>query len=169
MTVKEYSAYIKGLMEGCQYDTTTPEGKIIASLAEMCGMMADELEALRRDTDMHGQYLDELDADLGNIEEIVLKGDDDECHHCSCCDDEDECGCCDCEDEDEEDEWDDEDEEDDEDDAEFYCVMCPSCGEKVYFDESTDPEDLICPVCQSPILDDEDDDQLTFLDGEEDD
>ena len=32
MTTKETSSYIKGLIDGSNLDTTTPEGKIIAAL-----------------------------------------------------------------------------------------------------------------------------------------
>ena len=43
MTIKETSAYIKGLIEGANLDTTTPEGKVIAALADLCGKMAAEI------------------------------------------------------------------------------------------------------------------------------
>ena len=44
-------------------------------------------------------------------------------------------------------------EEDGEDDDDFLEVVCPSCGETIYFDEEMlDSEDgLICPCCNEPI------------------
>ena len=46
---------------------------------------------------------------------------------------------------------DDEDEGIDEDD--FFEVVCPSCGETIYFDEDMldNPEGLICPNCNEPV------------------
>ena len=32
-------------------------------------------------------------------------------------------------------------------DASNVMVICPKCGEKVYFDESVDPSDITCPSC----------------------
>lgn len=154
MTTKETSAYIKGLMEGACLDTTTPEGKVIAALVELCGKMADEIETLRDELDVCNAYIEEIDEDLGAVEEVVYDdfddcdcgccGDDeDDDYDCDCCDD--ECDCCDCCGDD-----------DDEDDEEFYCAMCPNCGGKVYFDDTVNPEDVICPACQKPLLEEED-------------
>ncbi len=144
MKSKEYSAYIKGIIEGANLDLTTPEGKVISALVELSGQMAEEIEALTAKVETCNAYIEEIDEDLGAVEEIVYEGED-----CDCCghDDDDECDCdcedCDC--------------CDDEDDEEFYCAMCPHCGGKVYFDNSVNPEDIICPSCQKPIVDDEDD------------
>ena len=45
----------------------------------------------------------------------------------------------------------------DEDEDGFRCVMCPACGEKIYFDESMDPSDLICPACGKDVCGDDED------------
>lgn len=46
---------------------------------------------------------------------------------------------------------DDEDEEEEDDD--FFEVVCPNCGETVYFDEDMldNPEGLLCPNCNETI------------------
>ncbi len=152
MKTKEYSSYIKGLIEGSNLDTTTSEGKIINALAELCDQMAAEIETLRDELDVANEYIEELDEDLGSVEEVVYDVDDD-----CCCDDEDDCDCCDCDDDDDCDCCDcgcdcDDDEE------EFYVAMCPHCGGKVYFDDSVNPEDVVCPACQKPLITDEDED-----------
>ncbi|MBQ4353652.1 MAG: hypothetical protein IJC71_02035 [Clostridia bacterium] len=155
MNIKETSAYIKGLADGANLDVTTPEGKIIAALIDLCGKMAEEIETLRDELDVAGEYIEEIDEDLGAVEEFLYDelDDDDDCG-CDCCDCDDDddcdCGCC-CGDDDEEDDDDDDDEE------EFYCAMCPNCGGKVYFDDTVNPEDVICPACQKPLLEDEED------------
>ena len=83
MTIKETSAYIKGLMEGANLDTTTPEGKVIAALVELCGKMAGEIETLRDELDVCNAYIEEIDEDLGAVEEVVY--DDEDCDCCDCC------------------------------------------------------------------------------------
>jgi len=146
MTNKEYSSYIKGLMDGCEFNRTTPEGKIIAALVDLVDQMAGEIETLTEALDTAKQYIEEIDEDLGYVEDIVYEEDCD--YDCDCdCDDDDDCccDCCDC----------DEDEEEDEEE-EFYCAMCPGCGGKVYFDDTVNPEDVICPACQQPLISDED-------------
>ncbi len=141
MTTRETSSYIKGLMDGLDLNRNTPEGKLIAALVDLCGEMAAEIETLRDELDVCNQYIEEIDEDLGAVEDLVY-GDD----PCGCPECDDECDCCDDEDEDDE----------DEDGAELYCAQCPSCGGKVYFDDSVNPEDVICPACQKPLVTDED-------------
>ena len=48
---------------------------------------------------------------------------------------------------------DEEGDQDDNKDSEFFEIVCPSCGETIYFDEDMlDSEDgLICPCCNEPI------------------
>lgn len=149
MKNKEYSSYIKGLMEGACLDKNTPEGKIIAALVDLCDQMAGDIEALEEELDVANEYIEELDEDLGAVEELLY--DDDECE-CDCDDDDDCCcDCCGCDD-------DDEDYEDEDDEEEFYCAMCPNCNGKVFFDDTVNPEDVICPNCQHPLVSDEDED-----------
>ena len=45
---------------------------------------------------------------------------------------------------------------DEDDEEEFYCAMCPNCNGKVFFDDTVNPEDVICPNCQHPLVSDED-------------
>ena len=47
----------------------------------------------------------------------------------------------------------DDDEDEDEEDDDFFEVVCPSCGETIYFDEDMldNPDGLICPNCNEPI------------------
>ena len=106
MTSKENAAYIKGLMDGANLDVTTPEGKVIAALCDLCSKMADEIETLRDELDIANEYLEELDADLGEVEEYLMDDCDCDCDDCDCdcdCDDCD-CDCCCDDDDDDEDE-----------------------------------------------------------------
>ena len=148
MTLSEKAAYIQGLADGVELDETTKEGKLIAALLDIVGDMADAIAELEEATDTLNDYIEEIDEDLGAVEEIVY----------------DDCGCdCDCDDdecdwEDDEYDWEDDDYEcdgncDDCDvdcalaDEDYFEVECPSCGETICFDGSIDPEELACPAC----------------------
>ena len=129
MTLNERAAYIKGLAEGMELDASSKEGKVIAALIELCSDMAEEIAALDEHVDTVHAYCEELDEDLGDVEEYLLDDEDCDCDCCDC-----DCDCCD-------------EDEDDEEDDEFFEVECPSCGETVCFDSSIDPEELVCPAC----------------------
>ena len=134
MTLNERAAYIKGLAEGMELDQNSKEGKVIAALIELVSDMADEIAEMDERIDTVHAYCEELDEDLGSVEEILL---DDDCD--CCCDDDDDFECdgnCDCCDEDCELE-----------DEDFFEVECPSCGDVICFDGSIDPEELTCPAC----------------------
>ena len=129
MTLTERAAYIKGLAEGMELDTASKEGKVIAALIELCSDMAEEIAALDDRVDTVHAYCEELDEDLGSVEEILLEDED--------YDDEFECDgdCCNC------------DEECELADEDYFEVECPACGDTICFDGSIDPEELVCPAC----------------------
>ena len=137
MTLNEKASYIKGLSDGLELDTNTKEGKLISVLIDLVTDMAKTISELEEDVDTAFDYCEELDEDLGAVEEMLLEDD------CDCdCDDLDdyddfECdGNCDlC------------DEECELDDEEYFEVECPACGETICFDGSIDPEELACPAC----------------------
>ena len=126
MTLNERAAYIKGLAEGVELDASTKEGKIINALIELVSDMADEIAEISDQIDTVHAYCEELDEDLGGVEEILLENEED--------DYDDDGDCCNC------------DEECDLYDEDFFEVECPSCGETVCFDGSIDPEELSCPA-----------------------
>lgn len=133
MTLIEKVAFMKGLMEGMSFDKTSPEGKIIATMADIIDDIAGTLCDMDEDIDVLNDYIEEIDEDLGSVEEYVFDCEDD-CD-CDCDDDCDcDCDCCDCDD-------------DCDCDCDVIEVECPKCGETVFFDESIDPEHLICPAC----------------------
>jgi ribosomal protein S27E len=121
MGITEKAAYIKGLFEGYEIDAAKKEGKIISEMLTLIADMADEISALKADNrDLH-EYVEELDHDLGELEEEIYFGDD----------------------YDEEEDYDDYDEED----SDYYEIECPSCGEIVCFDDSLEEDELVCPAC----------------------
>ena len=148
MAMIEKATYIKGLCDGLEIDAASKEGKVIAALVDMVTEMAKTIDAMEYDMDELHDYVEELDEDLGDVEEIVYEYDDED-EGCSCgC----QCGCdCDC--------CDDEDEE-------FFEVECPSCGDVVNFDSSIDPDDLRCPNCGAKFECIVEEDDLKALDGD---
>ena len=152
MNITEKSAYLKGLAEGLSLDPQKPETKIISALLELVSDMSQKITELEHDVEVLNDYADELDEDLGFVEELLYEDDEDGDEYL---DDEDDCDfdCANC----------DHgdlclgDEDDDEVEEGFRCVMCPACSEKIYFDESMDPADLICPACGKVICEDDED------------
>ena len=135
MGISEKAAYLNGLFDGYEIDKNTKEGKIISEMLTLISDMADKINALESDNkDLH-EYVEELDHDLGQLEEEVYFGDD--------------------YDDEEYDDYDDLNDEEDYDgeDSEFYEIECPSCGEIVCFDDSLTVDELVCPACGEKIGD----------------
>ena len=134
MNINKESAYLKGLLEGYELDSNKKETKLFKKMFELIDEMADHITALEADNAELREYIEELDHDLGAVEEDLYYVDD-------------------CEDD--FDDYDDEEDEeyDEDDDSDYYEIVCPSCGETVCFDESLDIDDLTCPACGEKIGD----------------
>ena len=171
MSMMEKAMYLKGLCDGLEPDKTTKEGKLIAALLDMVTEMAAEMDDMQAEICELKDYCEELDEDLGDVEEVLLDLDDDYD------DDEDE------DEEFDEDEIDyecdgdcagcefdcgyDEEDFDDEEDDEYFEVICPACGDVINFDSSIDPENLRCPNCGEKFECIVEEDDLKALDGAE--
>ena len=132
MGISENAAYLKGLFDGYEIDKDSKEGKIIGEMLTLLCDMADKINALEADNKELREYVEELDHDLGEVEEEVYFYDEDEY-----------------------DDYDDlnDDEDYDPEDDEYYEIECPSCGDIVCFDDSLEVEELICPACGEKIGD----------------
>ena len=141
MEIKEKVAYIKGLAEGLALDTNDKNGKILAAIIDLLGDMAEEIDAIEENAEYLENYVEELDEDLGMVEEDLYCGEDDE--------DEDEID----DEEDFEEELEDEDDEDEDEDGdeEIFVITCPVCGDGVYLDDTMDFDDIKCPSCGAII------------------
>ncbi|MBQ2729304.1 MAG: hypothetical protein IJF69_00855 [Clostridia bacterium] len=157
MTISEKSAYLKGLADGMNLDTEKAEGKLIAGLLDLVSDIATTVETLDEDYEELCDYVDELDSDLGDLEEFVyLEDEEDEClfedddeydfGEYEDCDG--ECdGCCGCDDLDELEALDGEEDVFDLDEEGMRCIMCENCGDTICYDESLDPAEIVCPAC----------------------
>ena len=124
MTLNERAAYVQGLFEGYGIDSKEKEGRILSEMLTLISDMADKLSALEGECAELRDYIEELDEDLGFVEETVFETEEDE----------------------------DEELTSEEDDG-FYEVECPSCGETVYFDDSLESDSLVCPACGEKVMD----------------
>jgi len=77
MGLKEKAAFLKGLAEGLDYNKETAEGKLISALIELADAMAAEIEGTQEDVDYLSEYVEEIDQDLGTIEEDFYGDDED--------------------------------------------------------------------------------------------
>lgn len=123
MKLSEKAAYLKGLMEGLDLDTSKPEGKLLAAIVDMLDDTAETVTDLEDVIDAVSDELDSIEEDLDAIEEYLLDEEDD----CDCdCDDEYDFG----------------------DDEVIYEVTCPVCGEVIDLDEEMmDEGSTVCPKC----------------------
>ncbi len=147
----EKAAYIKGLCDGLELDNSTKEGKVILALLGLVEEMAETIDEMQAKMSDLEDYCEELDEDLGDVEEVLLDLDDEDYDDCD--GDCDNC-CCDCD-------LDDEDEDED-----YFEIVCPSCGDIVCFDATIDPEELRCPACGEKFECIVDEDDLKAIDGE---
>lgn len=136
MTVTEKAAYLKGLVEMAHFEADTDEVKIIKAMVDAIDEMALTIADLEDEVAALTEVVDEIDEDLGDVEECIY----DDCCDSDCCDD--DC-CC-----------------DDHDDSDYFEVECPACGETICLDESVlDEESIQCPSCGETLefdFDDED-------------
>ena len=141
MDILEKCAYIKGLAEGLNIDNTKPEGKVLNAILDLLSDITATIADMDDEVATLGDYIEELDHDLGEVEEYLYEEDGCDCD-CDCdCDDDCDCDCC-CD-----------DDCDCDCDEDYMEAMCPSCGEQICFDNEIDPEDLICPACGKAFSD----------------
>lgn len=129
MTNSERASYIRGLMDGLELDPNAKETKVLNAIVELL----DDLCVT----------VDEIDEDLGDLEEEYYGLDDDECG----------CGCG--------------HHHDEFDDAEFE-VTCPSCGDTIELNDAMLEEgSIVCPGCGETLEFDFDDEEEPEENGEE--
>ena len=118
MTVTEKAAYIKGLIDGLNFDSNSAEGKVFTAISGLLSDMALEIEDLNSAIDELDDAIGVMDEDIEYLEECLFNEcDDDDC----------DCGCC---------------------GENLYTVKCPSCGDEITLDESMIEEGSVdCPGC----------------------
>ena len=131
MTISEKAAYLKGLMEGLELDTSKAEGKMISAIVDLLGDVTSDVEET---TIAISDELDEIEEDLDAIEDYIMDEEDDY------------------DDYDDDDDYEDEDFDDEgfdfgDEDTTIYEVEC-ACGNVIAFDEETlEKGSIICEEC----------------------
>ena len=146
--ITERTAYLRGLADGLGLDKEKAENKLLLEMLSVMEEMAQQLAETNEDLDELSDYIEDMDADLAEVEEMIFEDDDCDCG-CDC----DDCDCDDC----------------DCDDCDCDCEQelsfdCPNCGKTVMikasdidFDESP-----VCSACGQPFfvdVEDEDEDE----------
>lgn len=130
MTISEKVAYLKGLAEGLDLDTTkSKEAKLISVMIGILEEVGLSIEDLEDNTAALGEEIDAISDDLSDVEEIVYDEDEED-------DDDDffevECPNCGAE------------IDIDEDILDQGTVECPACGEKFVIDLCDDEDGCCC-------------------------
>ena len=74
-------AYIKGMAEGMELTADTAKDakdKLLLQMLDALDLIAEELDSIRDRQDEAERYIDELDSDLGELEEAVFEEDDED-------------------------------------------------------------------------------------------
>lgn len=139
--LNERASYLKGLAEGMKLQPATDANKMILALLDLVSDMAGKLEELSDAHDELNDYVESIDDDLADLEEVLFSDDEDE-------------------------ELYEDDEDEDEDDEDDISYACPNCGHEIVFraSEVDFEEEFLCPECGKPVFpelqyDDEDDDE----------
>ncbi len=127
--ISEKVAYLDGLMDGMDIKDDK-YAKLFTAIVDTLDVIAEEMSDQEDTLTDLDESVDEIFDNLDEYDALLF-GDDDDA--------------------DEDDEDDDFDADDLDDD--FFEIVCPSCGETIYFDEDMldSPDGLICPNCNEPI------------------
>lgn len=68
----EKISYLRGLADGLDVKSDTKEGKLFNALLEVIEEMADSISDIVEEQDEMNEYLDLLDEDLTNVEEVLF-------------------------------------------------------------------------------------------------
>lgn len=137
--ISKQISYLRGLMDGLDYDDSSKEGRIFECILNVLDEIDASIDDLYDYQDEIAEQVDIIDEDLAAVESEFAE-------ECDC-----DCDCCKCDDYDDE-------------DIEYYELDCPQCGETICLDEDffDVDDDIVCPACGEVIeidLEDEEDDE----------
>ncbi len=125
--VKEKVSYLRGLCDGLEITDET-QRKLYTAIIETLDAVADALDENEATLAELDECVSDIYDALDEVEEELYGEDDDE----------------------------DDDEEDDDsfDEDAFIEVLCPHCGDTIYFDQEmlSSREELICPSCNKKVI-----------------
>jgi formylmethanofuran dehydrogenase subunit E len=77
-SLKNRVSYLQGLLEGMEIDTSAKEGKILAEIVAILNEVSEEIEILHEDDGDLEEYVDNIDEDLADVEELLYDEDYDD-------------------------------------------------------------------------------------------
>lgn len=84
--ISDKVSYLQGLSEGMNISRESPQGKIISGILNVLDEMADEITIMQKDFETYKEYVESIDNDLWELEEILDDYDDDiveiKCSNC---------------------------------------------------------------------------------------
>lgn len=163
MNIGEKVAYLKGLAEGLELDVTSKNGRLISGILDALGDVAEAVSELESNADaLEGRmdtiedYATDIDKDLGEVEETIIRHPHHHHHQmppdfyykhkhnnhgsCDCCEDCDE-------------DLEDLEGLDDDTDSTMVKIKCPMCNDSLYIETSAllDNDIIMCPNCDKPL------------------
>lgn len=132
MNTSESLGYLKGLLDGLDFDDNKKETKMFKAIVDVLENIIQDIDDVNEDMDLIAEQVDDIDDDLAEVEDYLSECDDCDC--CDDCDDEDEyaitCPACG------------EEFTVDEDTVMEGGIECPACGEFLEFElEDEETED----------------------------
>ena len=73
--LSEEVAYLRGLAEGLEIESETKEGKMICKIIDVLENLADTLDDMQQDYDELVEYVESVDEDLSDVEDILYEED----------------------------------------------------------------------------------------------
>ena len=144
-------SFLKGLAEGMQLEDSN-SNKLLKEIIAVLDDMAQEMAAMAEAHEELNEYVESIDDDLADLEEVLFDEED----GCDCCDCDDEdcegCDCC-C----------------GEEDDDLILYACPHCGHEIEFKASSVDfdEDYLCPACGKPVFPELEEEEEENLDGDD--
>lgn len=83
MNTIESLGYLKGLLEGLDFDEGKKETKMFKAIVDVLDNIIEDIEAVADDIDILSEQVDDIDDDLAEVEEYLSEEDDDD--YCGCC------------------------------------------------------------------------------------
>ncbi len=153
MKLSEQMSYLKGLVDGMEIDLTTKEGKVLGQLMEVLQAAVLYIDDLQDQVDELTELCEDLDEDLGDVEEFLLDEDEE----------------IEFDDDDDDDDYDEDDDFDFDDEEDLYETVCPTCENTIVLADSIlDEGSMKCPCCGELLEFDFDDISIDDFEDNED-
>ena len=81
MNTTESLGYLKGLLDGLDFDSNKKETKMFRAIVDVLENIIQDIDDVNEDMDLLAEQVDGIDDDLAEVEDYLS-----ECDDCDCCD-----------------------------------------------------------------------------------